>query len=103
MNKLTIIRQGESLPFQFDRGDNSVDNWTCTITVKEKPDDAALVSRVVTAQNNEWVGFLTQSETSALPVLDKGAPYYLIASLVNVTTDEEEVVTVRFRVTKAWV
>lgn len=103
MNKLTIIRQGESLPFRFDRGGNSIDGWTCTITVKEQPADAALISRVVLPTNNAWVGFLTQSETSALPVLSKGAAYYLIASLVNVSTDEEEVVTDRVRVTKAWV
>ena len=104
MNKLEIIRQGESLDFNFTLNDptESISNWTCTISVKEKPDDAALISRVVTPNGNSWPGFLTQTETSALPPLAKGAAYYLIALKQNTTIDKEEQETVRFRVTKAW-
>jgi hypothetical protein len=102
MNKLTIIRQGESLPFEFDRDGADINGWTCTISWKEKPGDAAIASRVVPASNGTWPGFLTQSETSGLPVLPKGAAYYLIAKLENTGTDEEEIITVRFKVSTAW-
>lgn len=105
MNKLEILQQGESLPFNFDRGKNSIVGWTCTITVKQKPSDAALPGfpRVIPALGNSWPGFITQTESAALPVLPKGRSYMLVASLVNVTTDEEEVITVRLRISKAWV
>lgn len=106
MNKLLIIRQGESVPFSFDRGGNSIDNWVCTVYLKEKPsdaNDAFMTPRVVPPSNGSWPGFITQSESSALTPLAKGAAYYLIAALVNVTTDEEEIVTDRIRVTTAWV
>jgi hypothetical protein len=102
MNKLTIIKQGESLPFSFDRGENSISGWTCTISVKEKPADAAILSRVVAPSDGAWTGFLTQTETAALPVLSKGAPYYLIAKLSNTSTDEEEIITARFKISTAW-
>ena len=106
MNKLTIIKQGESLPFLFDRGDNGIDGWTCTIYVKEKPSDAdegIFTARVVTPEGESWPGYLTTAETSVLTVLPKGAAYYLIGKLQNTTTLEEEIVTQRFRVTTAWV
>ena len=105
MNKLEILQQGESLPFNFDRGKNSISGWTCTITVKQKPSDSPLPGfpRVVPELNGSWPGFITQTESASFPVLPKGRSYMLIASLVNPTTDEEEQITVRFRVTKAWV
>jgi hypothetical protein len=102
MSKTTIIQQGESLPFNFDRGDNSISGWVCTIFVKEKPSDSALLTRVVAAEGNSWPGYLTEPETAALPVLTTGAPYYLIAKLTNSSTNEEELVTVRFKVSQAW-
>lgn len=102
MNKLAIIQAGESLKFCFDRNGADISGWTCTISVKEKPADAAILSRVVTPSSNSWEGYLTQTETSGLPVLPKGAAYYLIANLSNTATDEKEVVNVRFRVSTAW-
>ena len=103
MNKLTILQQGESLPFNFDRGDNSISGWICTISVMEKAGDTPLIQRVIPELNGSWPGFITQTESAALPVLAKGATYMLVASLVNVTTDEEEVIPVRFKISKAWV
>lgn len=100
MSKIVLLDAGESLPFNFDRGDNSIDGWTCTIFVKQRPSDTPFITRVITPIANEWPGFLTQSETAALsPGL-----YFLSAKLENTLTDEEEVIRERsrFKVNSAW-
>lgn len=98
MRELTIIKQGESLDFNFDRGDNGIDGWTCTIHVKRKSDDAASITRVISASGESWPGYLTQTETAALAI----GMWHLIAKLENTSTDEEEQEVVRFRITKPW-
>lgn len=102
--KLTNIQVGESLPFLFDRGENSIDGWICTIFLKVHPDDATILQRVVPPVNNQWPGFLTQSETNSLTPSGI-TPYYLIAKLTNSSTDEEEIITEdsRFWVSLNWV
>ena len=97
MAKLTIIQKGESLPFSFDRGDESTDGYICTIFVRQFPADAAAITRVIPLTTDDngkkvWSGFLTQTETAALS--DVGI-WYLTAKLVNSTTDEEEQVPTR--------
>ena len=106
MSKIVIIDAGESLPFNFDRGENSIDGWTCTIFVKQKPsdaDNAFITPRVITEVSGSWPGFLTQSETATLTPSD--ASYFLGAKLENVSTDEEEVIREqsRFKINNAWI
>lgn len=102
MSKIVLLDAGESLPFNFDRGENSIEGWTCTIFVKQKPSDTPFITRVITPIANEWPGFLTQTETASLPLSDK--PYFLSAKLVNSLTDEEEVIRERsrFQINTAW-
>lgn len=96
---IEIVQQGESLPFAFDRNGESVTGWTCTIEVKQYPDDSALVSRGIALDGNQkFSGFLTGTETGAL----SAGLYYLIATLTNATTDEPEVIPVRFQVAVGW-
>jgi len=97
--KITIIRQGESLPFEFDREGEDITGWTCLIEVKIFPDDTAIVSRTITPKDGKWTGFLTQTETMDLEV----GLYYLTAQLVNLVTDEEEQKPTRFQVSTTWV
>ena len=98
MAKITVVRKGESLPFVFDRGDESIDGWVCLAEVKKFTSDAALISRTITADGETWPGFLTATETTALAI----GLYRLIGVLTNSTTDEEEQVLLRFNVTEAW-
>lgn len=98
MSKISVVRQGESLPFVFDRGDESIDGWICTIEVKNFTGDPADISRVITPEGGEWPGFLTSSETSLLAV----GLYRLIGVLTNSSTDEEEQVILRFNITDSW-
>lgn len=98
MASIPIVRKGESLPFEFDRGDESIDGWVCLIEVKKLTADAALISRTITPTGTVWPGFLTATETAALAV----GLYRLIAVLTNATTDEEEQVLLRFNVTDSW-
>lgn len=104
MAKIQSIRQGESLPFVFDRGGEDITGFVCTITVKQFPADSPSVNRVITPSSTEngelvWSGFLTSTETSALTA---GGHYNLNASLVNATNDEEEAVPVRFQIAVTW-
>jgi len=97
--KIDAIRQGESLPFEFDRDGQDITDYTCLIEVKMFPDDVAIISRVILPEDGKWTGFLTQTETMDLDV----GLYYLTAQLSNVSTDEEEQKPTRFQVAKAWV
>lgn len=38
-NKIISIQVGESLPFKFDRGGDSITNWTCDVSWKQFPSD----------------------------------------------------------------
>lgn len=101
MSKIPILEPGESIPFVFDRGANSIDGWTCTVSVKQKPSDTSFITpRVIAPTNSVWEGFLTQTELNGLA----SGLYFVIALLQNTTTDEEEVVRerTRFRITEAW-
>lgn len=99
-NEITIISQGESLPFQFDRGGQSIENFVCTIEVKMIPSDVSSITRVITPVDDAWPGFLTSTETSALSL----GLYRLLGILTNSSTDEEEQVTqtTRFKVGDSW-
>ena len=68
MTKISVVRQGESLPFTFDRGDESIEGWVCTMQVRKFPGDAAAISRVIPPEGGVWPGFLTEPETSGLGV-----------------------------------
>jgi hypothetical protein len=99
MAKPNTIQQGESFQFVFDRDDEDVTGWTCTIYVKRYPDDVASITRVIALTDSVWSGFLTEAETAALPVSQQ----MLIAKLENATTNEEEQKVIKFYVVKAWV
>lgn len=99
-NPMALIKKGESLPFLFDRDGQDVDGWVCTINVSQYPGDVPAISRVVEPTGNEWEGFLTSAETAALPAL---GVWRLIGVLTNATTDEDESVPVRFKLSEAWV
>ena len=98
MSKIQVIRKGESLPFEFDRGDESISGWVCTMQVRKFPGDAAAISRIIPPVGDTWPGFLTEPETSGLAV----GLYRLIGVLTNSTTDEEEQVPLRFNITDSW-
>lgn len=100
MSNLVIYEPGESIDFKFDRDGLSINGYSCVISLKQHPDDAAIFSRTVTPTGNTWVGFLTKTETSSL----SPGIYYLIANITNTATDEKEVIREqsRFRITKGW-
>ena len=75
------------MDFVFDRGDETISDWVCTIVLKQYPADTALVSRVIAPDNNKWPGFLTPLETAELTV---GVTYFLTGDLVNATTGEQD-------------
>ncbi len=102
MNKLVRIQNGESLPFKFDRDGAEIDGWVCTIFLKKFPADTDLLTgtgRIIPPELDQraWIGFLTTNETSALL-----GEYFLIAALVNITTNELEEVPVRVSVSQSW-
>ena len=99
-NQVTIISKGESVPFIFDRGGQSIENWICTIEVKKLPGDVPTITREITPSGGAWPGFLTSAETA---LLDLGL-YRLNGILTNSTTDEEEQIsqTTRFKVGDSW-
>ncbi len=101
MNKLVRIQQGESLPFLFDRGGGSISGWTCTVELKQLPADVDLLTgsgREISPVDLGFPGFLTNTETGALDV----GLYYLIASLISISTNELEQIPVRVSVTEKW-
>ena len=98
MAKITVLRKGESLPFEFDRGDESIAGWVCTLQVRKYPGDSAAISRVIPPDGETWPGFLTQAETSALAT----GVWRMIGVLTNSVTDEEEQVPLRFNITDSW-
>lgn len=65
-NAIPYIRQGGSVPFQFDRGGESIIGFTCTIFVKVRPESPTLISRVITPTGDLWNGYLTSGETDGL-------------------------------------
>ena len=98
VTNIAIVRQGESLPFQFDRADESIQGWVCLIEVKKLTSDAALISRTITPTGTVWLGFLTSTETTPLAI----GLYRLLGALTNASTDEEEQVLLRFNITDSW-
>jgi len=98
-NKLVVIQRGESLPFKFDRGGASIEQWTCVIKVKQKPDDLPDIARTIPSDDDRaFSGFLTRTET--LNLIE--GLWYLTGVLTNVSTDEQEEIPVRFQVSKTW-
>ena len=86
------------MEFVFDRGDESIVDWVCTINVKKFKNDSSAITRVIAASDGTWPGFLTSTETDALSL----GMYRLIGVLTNSSTDEEEQVAIRFNLVKKW-
>jgi len=99
-NEQIILRKGESLPFEFDRSGEKIENWICTIKVKKFPSDAVSIDRIIPPVRRTWPGFLTSLETDAL----SNGVYRIVGLLTNATTGEEEQVvdTVRFKLGQSW-
>lgn len=98
MEGIVTIKPGKSLPFDFDRGGQDISGWTCTIEVKQFPDDVAAISRVITPTDGVWAGYLTATETAALGT----GQWRILAQLSNTTTDEKEVIEKRFNIGVGW-
>lgn len=100
MSKLELYQPGASIDFCFTLEDEteSIDGWVCTISLKQKPSDAAILSRVVAATNGVWEGFLTSTETASLAT----GLYFIHAKLTKASTDEEQIREKRFRITEGW-
>ena len=98
MTAIAIVHKGESLPFRFDRGDESIADWSCLIEIKKFTSSVASISRTILEADAGWPGFLTSTETAALAT----GLYRLIGVLKNTTTDEEEQVLLRFNMTESW-
>jgi len=99
MSAIPRVKQGESFPFEFDRGGESLAGWTCLLEVKRfKSDSTSLVSRLVTAVGNKWPTFLTQTETAAFVV----GHHVILGQLSKTSTDEEEQKKLTIHVLEAW-
>lgn len=99
--KISSIKQGESLPFEFDLGGEELTGWVCVIFVKQYPSDIALIERTIPAEGRTWPGYLTSTETAALDPSSRN-PYQLIGVLTNASDDQESQEPIRFNVTEAW-
>lgn len=99
MAKIQVIKKGESLVFDFDIGDTPVDNYSCTITAKQYPEDEPSINRTVSIDSSgSWSGYLTSTETSKLAV----GMWILNARIVNSVTNEQVDIPVRFQVSPSW-
>lgn len=103
MSAEPVIRIGGSLPFCFDRSDLTLSDWTLSITVKDFPSDSTsqITAREIERTGTTWEGYLTSTETSAFSITSE-TPKYLIGNLVNLSTDEEQTIVLRFHVVPAW-
>lgn len=105
MAGIRVVRKGGSLPFSFDRGDESIDGWVCTIKVLQFKGDSPAINRVITPTKSVWSGFLTSAETDALTNSTKSSLWFVIAILTNSSTNEEEQIatpSVRFNLVTTW-
>jgi len=99
MSADTNIRQGDSLPFSFDLGpDVSLEAYTCQIQVKRFPGDTAAIDRAIPLAEGAFSGFLTATETAALPV-GFGS---IIAKLVKSASNESTQIVEDFQVNLLW-
>lgn len=101
MSAIPLIKQGESFPFVFDLSGQDITGWTCTIFVKQFPEDVAIIQRVIPPQGRQWPGYLTQSETATFTPSSR-SPWYIIGKLENTTTDQEIQIEDRFNVGAVW-
>lgn len=92
MTKPNVLQPGESFSFSFDLDGESIGGWSCTIYVKEYPNDEPIITRSIEPTNNAWSGFLTSTETTLLPVSQQ----ILTAKLTNTETLEEEEQSIKF-------
>lgn len=95
---LQIIRKGDSLPFDFDRGDEDIDGWICTIQVKRYPTDDPLIERVITPTDGVWSGILSSTDTA---ILEYGH-HFLIGKLEKAETNQAQEIPIRFHVGREW-
>ena len=107
MSKIRVVRIGESLPFTFDRGGESIEGWICTLNVLQFPGDTPKISRVIPSNvcDKNWPGFLTSTETNELIEEINHNLWMAIGVLTKSSTDEEEQIaqgTVRFSLTEEW-
>lgn len=65
-NKVTWIKPGERLPFEFDRAGRSLKGWHLVITVHASLFDRPIICREIARYGKAWPGFLTIGETLRL-------------------------------------
>lgn len=96
MSRIRAIAQGQSLKFSFtlpkDENGEAVrtTGFICLMEVKQFPEQEAFISRIIpeSADAFSWEGELTSTETAALGSSSK-SPYYTLAKITNVSTDEQ--------------
>jgi hypothetical protein len=98
MSKIESIKKGSSLPFSYLREGLPITGWTAKIILKQYPQDAAIVDRVITPVDGEWPDLLTSAETAGLNV----GLHYLTGILENTATLEKEQIPLRFHVGVSW-
>ena len=103
--KADQIKQGESYTNCFPVDDSFLDieandkinNYACTIDVKQYPDDSALITRSITLNAKSQFEFtLTPTETDALDV----GLYHIIGTMTKTGKEIEQ--TIRLTVGKKW-
>lgn len=105
MPKTRAVRKGESLDFSFDRGDESIEDFVCTLNVLQYPGDTPAISRVITPVNNIWSGIITSTETDGLTSDITTNQWWAVGVLTKAADDEEEQIaqnTVRFDLKEKW-
>ena len=99
MSQIPYITQAGDLPFQFDLDGESITDFICTISVKQRPTGTdQITSREITPTDEVWSGFLTTTEIASLAV----GRYELIANIQNATTLEGQEKIKRFQVSAQW-
>jgi len=101
-NEITVVREGESLPFSFDLDGASLSGYVLTITVKQFAADSTLITaRIIAATGTKWTGFLTSTEIDSLA---NNTTFRLIGTAVH-AGDDKEIQFVddnRFTITPTW-
>lgn len=100
-NQMGTFRQGEDISFQFDLSGEPLDDWICTILVKQYPGDTAPINRQIPAVGRVFPGYLTSTETAALNV-SSDSPWTITALMVNATEIRQRQVTKRFHLAPAF-
>jgi len=97
-SQMKTVRKGESFPFAFDMGGDSISDFTCTIEARKYPGDTPAVSRAIAPSANGWSGFLTSAETDSLNQIGE---WMLVGVITNTAGDREATPLIRFHLAES--